>query len=463
MFIVRWFFGLLLIALVALGATYWVAGRASGPVIAITVPPVVGQAAPLEIAVEAPGGNLDALSVQLEQAGRSFPIFTLGAGSAAAKKEGDRVRIAQTIGKSAVPQLQPGTATVVVSATRPVMRGLRHISSRAAKDVQLRFDPPRIGVVSTKHYVNVGGSEMVVYRVTPADARSGVRVGDFFYPGFAASGAGVAPDPALKVAFFALLYDQPTTTPIELYARDEAGNEARAQFEHQVFPKKFKHSKIPLDDGFLGRVVPAILQHSPELGLPAGATNDLLPSFLKINGDLRKLNAQKIAGLAAKTSPTLLWKGAFLPLTGSQVEAAFADFRTYTYRGKEVDNQVHLGFDLAKIANAPIAAANDGHVLYADDLGIYGNCVILDHGMGVQSLYAHLSSFQVKEGDTVRKGQTIGLTGETGLAGGDHLHFSMLVNGQFVNATEWWDPHWLQDRIMRKLAEAGAAGATVAP
>ena len=137
------------------------------------------------------------------------------------------------------------------------------------------------------------------------------------------------------------------------------------------------------------------------------------------------------------SAPAVLWRGAFLPLAGSQVEAAFADFRTYLYGGKAVDRQVHLGFDLARVVHSPVSAANDGRVLYARDLGIYGNCVILDHGMGIQSLYGHMSSFQVQEGQEVHKGQTIGLTGETGLAGGDHLHFSMLVNGRFVNASTW--------------------------
>jgi murein DD-endopeptidase MepM/ murein hydrolase activator NlpD len=144
------------------------------------------------------------------------------------------------------------------------------------------------------------------------------------------------------------------------------------------------------------------------------------------------------------------------------VESAFADFRTYVYGGKEVDRQVHLGFDLAKTANAPVLAANDGKVLYANDLGIYGNCVILDHGMGVQSLYGHLSAFDVHEGQDVKKGQTLGKSGQTGLAGGDHLHFSMMVDGRFVNATEWWDPHWVEDRIMRKLRDAGRTGAAPA-
>ena len=269
----------------------------------------------------------------------------------------DAVHVSQTIGKKAFPQLQPGTATLVVTATRPVLRGLRHVSSRVTKDLQLRFDPPRLAVVSTKHYVNLGGSELIIYRVTPPDVESGVKVGDLLYRGFPASGAGTPDDPSLKAAFFALRYDQPMNVPMELFARDAAGNEARAQFDHQLFPKKFKHSQIQLDDAFLGRVVPAILQGSPQLNAnPA----DLLPSFLKINNDLRRMNADTIAALSQKTSPRLLWKGAFQALGGSQVEAAFADYRTYIYGGKEVDQQVHLGFDLAKVANAPVLAANDG-------------------------------------------------------------------------------------------------------
>jgi murein DD-endopeptidase MepM/ murein hydrolase activator NlpD len=453
--ILRWLFGLVVVLLLGVGLVYYLAGKAAGPLISINTGRVVGQHAPLEVMVSAPGAQLDALTIQIEQAGKTIPVYALNEGAPPKPDGPDRLRLTTTIGKKDQPELQPGTGTVVVTATRPVLGGLRHVTSRASTNVRLRFDPPRVSVVSTKHYINLGGSEMVVYRVTPPDAHSGVQVGDNIYPGFALSGAGVQGDPSLKVAFFALVYNQPINTTMELYARDDAGNEARAQFDHQVFPKKFKSSTISLDDAFIGRVVPAILRNSPELGVSA-PSGDLLTQFLKINGDLRRMNADKIAALAEKTAPTMLWKGAFLPLAGSQVEAAFADFRTYTYGGKEVDKQVHLGFDLARVANSPISAANEGRVLYARDLGIYGNCVILDHGMGVQSLYGHMSSFQVQEGQDVHKGQNIGLTGQTGLAAGDHLHFSMMVNGQFVNATEWWDPHWIEDRVMRKLKDAGA-------
>jgi murein DD-endopeptidase MepM/ murein hydrolase activator NlpD len=457
----RFLLGCVLLSLVILGIAYSVAGRTAGPTIVIHQPNIIGRAGALDVTIDAPRGQLDSLTIQLEQPGQTIPVLRLDASSASSlQRQGpNRVRITHPIGKDAVPQLVAGQATVVVTASRPVLWGLRTISSRTARDVPVRLEPPHISVVSTHHYINQGGAEMVVYRVTPLDVSSGVRVGDLTYPGFPASGAGVQGDPALKVAFFALLYDQNADAPMELYARDAAGNEAGAQFEHRVFPKKFRQGRIELDDAFLARVVPRILEHSPELRIAAPSPEDLLPAFLKINGELRQANARRIEELARDTSPMKLWEGAFRTFSNSQVESSFADDRTYAYRGKPVDRQVHLGFDLARTAHVPIVAANHGKALYAGDLGIYGNCVILDHGMGVQSLYAHLSSLQVSEGQDVQQGQTLGLSGETGLAAGDHLHFSMLVNGRFTNATEWWDPHWIVDRVMRKLRDTDAPAA----
>jgi murein DD-endopeptidase MepM/ murein hydrolase activator NlpD len=320
--------------------------------------------------------------------------------------------------------------------------------------------------LSTFHYINQGGSEMIVYRVSPADVASGVRVGDYEYPGFPASGAHIAnADPGLRVAFFALLWNQDVNTPITLYARDDVGNEAHASFDYRVFPKKFGQSRIPLEDRFLNKVVPPILQNSSELKVDN--PSDLLGSFLKINSELRKQNNATIAALARSTSPEILWDGAFKQLMNTAVEGGFADQRTYVYQGRDVDHQVHLGFDLASTANAPVHAANRGKVVHAGWLGIYGNCVILDHGMGLQSLYAHLSSIEVKTGDLVNTGQELGKTGSTGLAGGDHLHFTMLLSGNAITPIDWWSPKWIQDRVERKLhdvaSQAGTSAASNAP
>jgi murein DD-endopeptidase MepM/ murein hydrolase activator NlpD len=318
----------------------------------------------------------------------------------------------------------------------------------------VQLEPPQLGVLSTHHYINLGGSEFVVFRATPVDAAAGVRVGDHDYPAFPGSAVGIA-DPAVRVAVFALLYDQDLNTPISVFATDAAGNTSSAPLDFRAFPKVFRRSRIDVPDAFLQRVVPAILQNTPDFAKEVADPNDLVAAFLKINGELRRKNAETIAAYAKQTAPQRLWDGIFQQLGNSQVEAAFADHRTYFHNGQEIDQQVHLGFDLAVTSAVPVVAANTGKIVHAGYLGIYGNCVIIDHGLGVQSLYAHLSAIEVQQGAQVSKGQQIGRSGMTGLAGGDHLHFSMLVNGQAVNAVEWWDTKWMEDRVFRKIREAG--------
>jgi hypothetical protein len=448
---------LLVLVLVACGAVYVAAGYRPGPTVTIARPErLVGATTPIDVSINAPGGRLTALHVTFEADGKTTDLGALGPVDAAKlAHDGDTVTWSATISRDTVPGLKSGPATLHVTATRPVLFGFREATASAVKPVSVRLEQPTIAVVSTHHYINVGGAEMVVYRVKPDDIASGVMVGDRAYPGFPAAGASFGDihltDPGLRVAFFSLLWNEPTSTPIHLFARDEAGNSVRAELDYKVFPKAPKRSRIELTDAFLGRVVPAIEAGSPEVK-PGGS---VLDQFLVLNGDLRRRNAAKIEALAAQTSPEMLWRGeVFYKFANTKAESAFADQRTYIYQGKDVDHQTHLGFDLASFANAVVHAANRGKVIYAADLGIYGNCVIVDHGMGVQSLYAHLSSFTVAVGAMVEQAQELGHTGETGMAGGDHLHFTMLVNGQMVNPIEWWDPHWIQDRVVRKLREA---------
>jgi murein DD-endopeptidase MepM/ murein hydrolase activator NlpD len=416
------------LTLIVVGTAFVLGGRGSLPSLDIVSPgPLVGQRSTLEVIAGAPGARFTDLTMTVEQGDRRIALFRLSdpGDAAVSQASADSLRITRPFGKESVPDLQAGAARLVVAASRPTWLNLRTLAATASK-------------------------EMVVYRVTPPDAASGVKVGDLEYPGYPASGADLNAEASVRVAFFALLHDQDTTTPIRLFARDEAGNDSSASFVERVFPKPFRRSRIGLDDRFLQRVVPEIVQRTPEIA--SAATGELLRDFLLINGDLRRRNAERIATIGRETSASRLWTGAFVQLGNSKVEAGFADHRTYVYADKEVDQQVHLGFDLAVTVAVPVAAANAGRVLSAGWLGIYGNCVIVDHGMGVASLYAHLSSMDVKPGDAVTRGQTLGRSGMTGLAGGDHLHFTMLVQGQPVNPVEWWDPHWIEDRITRKLS-----------
>lgn len=445
---------LILLAVVFGGAWFW-AGRAAGPAISLSTPDtVIGPGSSLEMKVDAPGGEFTRVDVTIEQNGASIPVYSLdqrrdapSTGSAA-----DTLYVMRGLTRDVVSKLKAGPARVIVRAARPVLYGMREAESIETRDVTVRLEPPRVAVLSTFHYVNHGGSELVVYRATPDDVASGVRVGMIEYPGYPASGAGMTGDPALRVAFFALLHDQERDTPISVFARDPAGTEVTTPLDHMVFPKPYGKSRIEIDDRFINRVVPAIASTSPDEGIP---TDDVLAGFLTINGDLRTKNNQFLTDLAKKSAPELMFRDAFQQLGNSQVEAKFADARTYIYKGKEVDQQTHLGFDLAVTAQAPISAAHRGVVVHAADLGIYGNCVVIDHGMGVQSLYGHLSSIDVKAGDKVEKGQALGRSGMTGLAGGDHLHFTMLVGGQQVTPVDWWSAQWMQDRVLRKIAAAG--------
>jgi murein DD-endopeptidase MepM/ murein hydrolase activator NlpD len=303
-----------------------------------------------------------------------------------------------------------------------------------------------LALVSNFTYVAQGGCEAVVYRVGDTSVRDGVRAGDWFFPGYALPGGAERE----RFALFAVPYDMDDAAGVRLVASDDVGNEAEASFIDKFFAKPFREDTIELSDRFMERVVPAILQQTPDLA----ERGDLLQNYLMINGELRARNSQTLIDLSRASVPDFLWRRRFVPMRNAQVMSNFADRRTYLYNGEAVDRQDHLGFDLASTSMAEIQAANDGVVVLARYFGIYGNAVVIDHGYGHQSLYGHLSSVGVEEGQTVERGQAIGRSGATGLAGGDHLHFTMMLQGLSVNPREWWDGHWIHDRLKLKLADA---------
>ena len=433
-------------AIVGGGVMWYMAGREAGPTITINAPDkFIGRSTPFSFTVDSPS-EMTGASFYFEQNGKPLPVANV-------KNEqvDGKLVMSGTVGREGAVN---GPVILRVEAGRKTFFGLRTVLNETRRELTARLDPPRVSVVSIHHFINLGGAEFVVLRATPEDVEAGVQAGDARYPFYPGSAVGLS-DPAFRVGFFALRHDQDVTTRLSAYARDAAGNEGTTALEHRPFVKKFVQSKIPIDQRFLDRVVPAIASNTPDLKVDTSSPEGLLKGFLEINGNLRKKNGDYIASLAGKSQPRMLWTEAFAQMGNSQVESRFADRRTYYFDDKEIDKQVHLGFDLASVQQAPVHASNAGVVVHADFLGIYGNCVIIDHGLGVQSLYAHLSTIGVKVGDSVTKGQELGRTGSTGLAGGDHLHFTILVQGTPVNPVEWWDQHWLQDRVLRKITEAG--------
>ena len=314
----------------------------------------------------------------------------------------------------------------------------------AEKQVVIDTRPPGIEVLSRAHNISQGGSGLAIFRTSEECAMGGVQVGDRFYPGH----TGFFKDAHIYLAFFALGYDQGTNTPIHVVATDLAGNQGQGGMNYHILHKSFRKDRINISDGFLNSKMP---EFSAEI--PQGASLSPLEKFLFVNRDMRKSNYTKIVEACRESDAKIYWKGAFLRLPKSASRARFADHRTYFYKGKEIDRQVHLGMDLASVANSPVPAANAGVVVLAAPLGIYGNTVIIDHGFDLFSMYSHLSYIGVKPGDQLAAGQILGRTGATGMAGGDHLHFSMIVHDTFVNPVEWWDDQWIEHNVTSKIEQ----------
>jgi murein DD-endopeptidase MepM/ murein hydrolase activator NlpD len=303
--------------------------------------------------------------------------------------------------------------------------------------------PPSIRAISRMHNINQGGSCLTIYQASSDCEKSGVFVNNDFFPGYPAQGKA---GEGIHLAYFALPHNVAKDTSIYLWAKDQANNESKRSFNYHIRPKRFRTDRIKITDRFLDAILPYFASYS------FSAEDTDIEKYIKINKDLRKENHLALIKLCEKSSPERFWEGSWLRLKNAATMARYGDKRLYFYKGKKIDEQFHLGVDLASLAHSPVMAGNGGRIIFAGKLGIYGLAVVIDHGQGLTSLYAHLSNIDVSSDQKVNKGEVIGQTGHTGLAAGDHLHFAVMVHGIPVNPIEWWDDHWIQDNVMRKLA-----------
>ena len=425
----------------------------SGPAPTLSIEaglPGIGKRTPLKVAVREGKRGLVAIKVELVQGERveSIEARTYRPRAAWQLFWGPRTpqdSFSIEVGSETIKGLKEGPATIRVTAQRAGAWFRSPAPSVKELELPVRLRPPMLHVVSSFTFVKQGGVEAVVYSVGPTSVEDGVRAGEWWFRGYPLPGGGDA-----RFALFGAPYDLDDATRIRLVARDDVGNESQAPFIDQFTRRPLRTDRIEVTQTFMERVVPAILSQTPEIE----DRGDLLQNYLEINRDLRAKNNTTLVELAKSSAERFLWTRPFIGMRNGQVMSEFADRRSYVYEGRQVDQQDHLGFDLASTKGAEIEAANDGTVALARYFGIYGNAVVLDHGYGLMSLYGHLSTVAVKEGDRVTRGQIIGRSGETGLAGGDHLHFTMLLQGLPVDPREWWDGHWIHDRLVLKLGAA---------
>ncbi|MGD0828334.1 MAG: peptidoglycan DD-metalloendopeptidase family protein [Desulfobaccales bacterium] len=421
--------GLLLLGI--LGWLLYLHLGSGAPWVRLKIPvEVVGPKTALALEAGDKGSGLREVRVSLTQGGREQVVlerrFPPGGGP------GEKVEIPFTLEPQALG-FKDGKATLTVSVRdRSWRRMFRGRLAVLSQEVVIDLAPATVSMQSVSYLLHAGGTGTMAYRLSKPVQESGVLVGGVLYRGFAnPKGA-----PGDYVVLFPVPQEGPATLQLELVAHS-GGQEAKQTIPLRVKPRKWRRDQLKLSDAFLAKVAAS---------LPVSKPGDLLGNYLEINRETRRQNHEQVRQVCSRSSPQPLWSGPFQRFLG-KTEAGFGDRRTYVYQNKAVDQQVHMGVDLASLVNSPVPAANRGVVVMAEPLGIYGQTVVIDHGLGVFSMYSHLSQIAVKVDDQVEKGTVLGKTGTTGLAGGDHLHFGVALQGEFVDPIEWWDAHWLKDQV----------------
>jgi murein DD-endopeptidase MepM/ murein hydrolase activator NlpD len=445
---IRFFLVLLIAGVIAAG--FWLAlRRGPTPVVELaTDRPAVGKATTVTATFSEPVHGLGGIRLELIQGDRVEVLdrreLTRGSLVPWSRADGTaEVALTAVVGTTTLDWLDDGDVILRATADRSVGFLRRDESVVAERVLPVRRRPPRLELESSQHYGQQGGSGAVRYRAGETAVRSGVRAGTHESLGLPLPGGGS--DEFFTI--YALPWDLGDPAEVRLFAEDDAGNRVEAPFLDLFKALPARVDTIRLDDAFFERVVPAIASRTP--GFDDSGT--LLEQYLLINRELRRAELDRVAELSRRSEPAFLWSGPFFQMTNSALKANFAQTRSYLYDGREVDRQTHLGLDLASTARAPVPAPNSGRVVFAGWMTLYGNAIIIDHGYGLMSLCGHLSTIETAEGDQVERGEIIGRSGATGLAGGDHLHLEIFVHGQSVDPLEWLDGKWIQEKIMAKI------------
>jgi len=425
--------------IIAGGGALWAANtwlEWEKPEIAVDTPvEAIGQQKTIEIRIRDGKCGIRSISASITQDGRKIPLY-----SEDVPQRGIRDKAASLTVNSRELKLHDGEAVLEIAASDHSLLNNTYVWSRT---VGIDTVPPVISLLSTAHNINPGGTCLAVYRLSKEPAQTGVIVESDFFTGYPVTIDGKA----CYLAYFAVPEEVRATTRIYVTAEDRGGNKASSSIPFYIRNvKKFRSDTVSISDQFLIQKMPDFQQREPGL---AGKTP--LETFVFVNEKMRYDNQATIQSICGKTNPKQLWQDAFSRMKNAAPMALFGDKRTYRYGNDPIGHSVHLGVDLASTSHAPIEAANAGEVIFTGYLGIYGNAVIIDHGQGISSLYAHMETITAGAGQKVGKGEVIGTTGATGFAGGDHLHFGIQVGGKCVNPVEWWDPHWIKDNVTSKL------------
>jgi len=428
-----YFFPLVIILAAAVWLPFQFEWRA--PTIKIKLDSEYVGSRPFHVEINDKGRGLKKVSISLLAAGVEHPIVVEHYDRPVKRED-----VVVTLSRETL-NLKGGPAVLRVTATdRSYWNFFKGNAVTLEKNVIVDLTPPRIQQITGDRYINFGGSGLVIYQTSPDTVKSGVQIGDYFFLGY----KGPLKIPDTYMAYFAHPHDVPNVKG-SIVAEDAAGNVTERALYYTLKNVRIRKKQVKITDRLIERKVIPLLGRGPSQG------KSLKDLFIAVNRDMRRENNAKIKEVSSQSIDSMLWDLPFHQLSNSKVEANFADERTYVYNDEVIDQAFHLGYDLAVTKNYPIEAANTGVVAFSGDLGIYGNTVIIDHGLGLFTLYSHMSLVGVKKGETVKRKQIIGKTGQTGLTTGDHLHYATMLHGVPVLPLEWWDGKWVDENILSKI------------
>ncbi|MFA7083450.1 MAG: M23 family metallopeptidase [Arcobacteraceae bacterium] len=317
-------------------------------------------------------------------------------------------------------------------------------------NVKIDTKKPIANIIANSLAIRKGGSAVAVVQVMDENLESA-------YISFNNDEEIFALTPFYKdnyyVSLIAWAVDIEEFEQVTLVATDKAGNITKTKIPLYIRPLNVKEDKINISEQFIKNVSASVLEQS-FMQVP----DDLIETFIASNKILREQNVKTIKEDSRKymdrSAITSFDIKPFQRLDGSRTAAGFAERRHYYFNDQKIDEAWHLGVDWASVKQAPIKTTNKGRVIANKYIGIYGNALIIDHKMGLGTLYGHTSSTKVNIADEVNDGQTIANTGTSGAVLGDHLHFGVLVQGIEVNPLEWMDKNWIKTRITDILEEA---------
>ena len=316
-------------------------------------------------------------------------------------------------------------------------------------NVHVDYRRPDINILSNSYSITKGGSALVVFQVKDTALKSFV---------VEAGGRTFKAKPYKKEGYYATLIAWPFNVEnfvANIRAEDMAGNKRITNIPLYLLSKNYKISWIQAKDNFIDGKISDLIDTEPKYS----TIEDRLQKLKTINETMRLDNEVLIHKLATNVSDEMFdsWKiKKFYPLKNGAKVASFGDERHYYYEHKdnEVSESYHVGLDMASTRMAKVVSSNAGTVVYDEYNGIYGNMPMIDHGLGLYTLYGHCSNILVQKGDKVSPGFSIAQTGKSGLALGDHLHFGILVQGVEVRPEEWMDKKWIGDNVNKIFKEA---------